>query len=93
MKEKIDISHIADLAQLSFTSEELDTFENDMAELLGLADKLRELDLTDTYYNTDNRESVFREDEPKDSLPAGEMIGAAKTSRDGYITVPRVVEE
>lgn len=92
MNRKIDASHIADLSQLYFAPEEIESLEKDMTELLQIADKLQDFDLTELCLYEDERKSVFREDESTGSLPVSEMIGAAKTSCNGYITVPRVVE-
>lgn len=91
---EINVDNIANLARLSFTDEEKIALSKDMNSIIAFADDLASV-------NTDGiraaahivpMSNVFREDIPESNFERDELIRAAKTTADGYVTVPRVVE-
>ncbi len=85
---KFDIEKIASLAMLSLSEGEKEALSRDMEEILLFASKVTAL--ADADAETLCRDTL-RADEPFPSLPREELLQNAKTSRDGCITVPRVI--
>ena len=95
MHPPVDIDRLADLAKLSLSPEERERLTKDMAALIAFADRLSAVETDgDTLPVSAPRDiPALREDTPAPSLPREELLRAAKTREDGYITVPRVVKE
>ncbi len=90
----IDIDNIANLARLSVTAQEKAAFAEDMQSIIGFANQLSEID-TEGIPVTAHvvpMKNVFREDIPQNEFDRDELLAAAPTRADGYVTVPRVVE-
>ncbi len=89
------IRELASPAQIALTDAEVSEFAGDMERLFSLADSLRDIPLTADA----ERDAAFadmnglREDKPIPCLPREELLRAAPCQRDGYIVVPRAVEE
>lgn len=92
---KIDIKHIAKLANLSLTSEEEGKFEKQLEETLATISQLNEV-------NTDNvkitsqvtgLENVMDEDTAKPSLSQKDALSNAKNTHNGFFVVKAVLEE
>ena len=68
--------------------------EKDMNGMIAFADHLSAVDTTgvDATAHIVPMKNVFREDVVEDDFTVDELLAAAKTKADGYITVPRVVE-
>jgi len=88
-----DVEHIAELARLKFSSEELDSFTHQLNQILEYVEKLNELD-------TENIEplshpvegnNAFREDELKPSINREEALKNAPDSDDEFFKVPKVI--
>jgi aspartyl-tRNA(Asn)/glutamyl-tRNA(Gln) amidotransferase subunit C len=90
----IDIDNIANLARLSITAEEKKAFAEDMKSIIGFANQLSEIDTdgVDATAHVVPMYNVFREDVAKNDFDREELLAAAPTKADGYVTVPRVVE-
>ncbi|MBU1101449.1 MAG: Asp-tRNA(Asn)/Glu-tRNA(Gln) amidotransferase subunit GatC [Bacteroidetes bacterium] len=90
---KKDIEHIAKLAKLKFTDEEMAKMEPQLNSVLEYMDKLSELD-------TDNVEplshpveniNVFRDDILKDSISTEDALRNAPKRDENYFKVPKVI--
>lgn len=91
---KIDVNSIANLARLTFDSSEEKTLAEDMNSIISFANKLSEAP-TDGVTAAEHivpMKNVFRQDAVRDDFEREDLLRAAKTQADGYITVPRVVE-
>ena len=90
----IDIDNIANLARLSITAEEKKAFAEDMKSIIGFANQLSEIDTdgVDATAHVVPMYNVFRADVAKNDFDREELLAAAPTKADGYVTVPRVVE-
>ena len=90
----IDVDHIAKLARLRFSGAEKKELAEDMVSIINFADSIAAI-------NTEGIEAtahiaplsnVFREDQAVSAFTRDELLKAAPTTADGYVTVPRVVE-
>ena len=89
-----EMEHIAVLARLDIAGERFDRLADDMQNIVGMVDKLQQLDLGDItdVINTERknalREHVVRQDYTPDELIAPN----APDFQAGGVAVPRVVE-
>ncbi len=90
-----DVAHVARLARLSLTDEELDTFTGQLAQVIEHADDVAALDLggvAPTAHPLPVR-NVLRADEPRPSLDRAAVLAAAPDVEDDRFRVPRIVGE
>jgi aspartyl-tRNA(Asn)/glutamyl-tRNA(Gln) amidotransferase subunit C len=91
---EIDIEHVARLARLALTPEEIAQLREQLPLILEHAAKVGEVaadDVPPTAYAIP-RANVYREDEPEPSLPRSEALANAPEQEDGRFKVPRIVE-
>lgn len=91
---QIDVPAVAGLARLAFSGNEMQGLQVDMKNIIAFANQLSEADTVDTVAaeHIVPMENVFRPDTVNHPFDREELLAAAKTKDDGYITVPRVVE-
>lgn len=91
---KEQVKHVAHLARLSMTDEEVEKFTNDLDKIIGFAEQLNELDTTGVEPTTHVLEltNVLREDEPKHWFTQEEALKNAPDSKNGQIRVPSILE-
>ena len=91
---EIDVDNIANLARLSFDDEEKKALAADMSSIIGFADSLADVDTEGIKpaAHIVPMSNVFRDDIPESKFERDELLAAAKTTAEGYVTVPRVVE-
>lgn len=91
----IDVAAVAKLANLDFSDKELKALEKEMNGIVDFANKLNSADTSgvDATAHIIPLKNVFREDTVTDEFTVEELLSATQTKADGYITVPRVVEE
>lgn len=90
-----DVAHVAHLARLDLTEDELDRFAGQLAAVLEHAGDLAVIDTagvppTAHPYPLEN---VFRDDLPGPSLDRDEVLGMAPAVEDGRFRVPRILGE
>ena len=102
-----DVAHVARLARLRLTDDELDTFTDQLARVLDHARDAASNDLTDVppthhpYPPQDVKgpdrgrqcQNVMRPDEVRPSLDRDEVLAAAPAAEDGQFRVPPVLGE
>lgn len=92
-----DVRHIAELARLDMADEELDTFTGQLNDILEYAAKLNELkqklEGVEPTSHAVPVKNVFRDDEPRPSIPAGDALSNAPDPRRNFFGVPRIIEE
>ncbi len=88
-----DVEHIAELARLKFSEEELQSFTEQMNEILTYVEKLNELDTENVEPLSHPVESnnVFREDEVKKSVSTEEALKNAPEKDEQFFKVPKVI--
>ena len=82
--------HVARLARLSLTDDELDTMVGQLSSILEHVQALSDLDLAavePTAHALDVR-NVTRPDEPRPSWPLDEVLANAPAPQDGAFRVP-----
>jgi aspartyl-tRNA(Asn)/glutamyl-tRNA(Gln) amidotransferase subunit C len=95
MKISIDeIRHLAHLARLEFTEQEMKEMQGDMDKILGFVAKINELDLEGVeplVYLSEER-NVLREDASKTLLTKDEALKNAPDKDSDYFRVPKVLQ-
>ncbi len=71
---KEQIKHLANLAQLELSDEELDKFSTQLSSILGYIDRIKDVTLSDIVKRNFKKVNTFREDEKPHE--AGEHRGA-----------------
>jgi aspartyl-tRNA(Asn)/glutamyl-tRNA(Gln) amidotransferase subunit C len=90
-----DVAHVARLARLELTDDELDRFTGQLAALLEHARDVEALDVADvppTSHPLPLR-NVLRPDEVGPTLDRDEVLAAAPAAEDGRFRVPPVLGE
>ncbi len=91
---EIDVDKIATLSRLNFSDTEKQAIKKDLSAVIEFADMLNEVDTTDIEPTAHvvPLQNAFRADEVDMSFDRDSLLANAKTKKDGYITVPQVVE-
>ena len=84
------VLHVAKLARLALTEEELERLETQLDAILDAVGKVSELDLTEVPPTSHPLElvNVFAEDEPHPSLPRDVALSLAPEVEAGAVRVP-----
>lgn len=89
-----EVRHVARLARLRLTEEELEKMQQELSSILQYIDALQEVDVTDVVPTAQVTDvvNVVRPDEVRPSLPVEEALGAAPHRQGDYFKVKRVLE-
>lgn len=89
------VAHIARLARLRFTPEQLEGFTEQFNQLIDYIEKLNEVDTEGVQPMTSVLEAVdvFRNDEPGEMLPQASALRNAPKKTEGFFSVPKVLGE
>ena len=90
----IEVEHVAWLARLELTDQEVDRLTNQLNSLMGHFEDLGKLDTQGVAPTSHSIPvwNVFREDIAGPSLTAEEAVSNAPESENNYFIVPQVVE-
>ena len=90
-----DVAHVADLARLHLSDEELDLFTGQLASVLDHAADVASLDLAGVEPTAHPLpvSNVFRSDEVRPSLDRDELLAQAPSVEDHRFRVPRILGE
>ena len=94
MPVEIDIEHVARLARLELTADEMARLREQLGAILEHAAKVGEVaaeDVPPTAYAVP-RSNVLRSDEVRESLPVEDVLANAPDREDDRFKVPRIVE-
>lgn len=98
MSERIsrdDVAHVARLARLDVTDEELERFTEQLGDILDHAAEVAALD-TEGVAPTAHPlplQNVLRPDDVQPSLDRDEVLAQAPSAEDGLFRVPRILGE
>jgi aspartyl-tRNA(Asn)/glutamyl-tRNA(Gln) amidotransferase subunit C len=90
-----DVAHVARLARLDITDDELTLFAGQLADVLNHADDVAALN-TEGVPATAHPlplKNVLREDVPRPSLDRAEVLAMAPSAEGGRFRVPRILGE
>ena len=90
-----EVTHIASLARLALSEEELTHLAGQLSAVLDHVDAIRELDIADLppMHHPLPLENVFRDDVPGPTLSRDEVLAAAPGTEEGRFRVPRILAE
>ncbi|MDA1358823.1 Asp-tRNA(Asn)/Glu-tRNA(Gln) amidotransferase subunit GatC [Glycomyces luteolus] len=90
-----EVAHLARLARLEVTDDELDAFAGQLDVILESMKTLAEVN-TDGVQPTSHAVplvNVFREDQPQPSLPRDAVLAGAPDTAEDRFRVPRILDE
>lgn len=90
-----DVQHIAKLANLTLTEDEVIKFQSQLSDVLDYFDILKKVDtknIEETHQVTGLR-NVYKNDEVKLSLSQNQALSNADKTHDGYFIVPAVINK
>ena len=87
---KDEVLHVARLARLELTDDEVGRFQEQLSEILDAVSKVRELDLADVPPTSHPLEiaNAWAEDVPRDCLPLDEVFANAPDRDGDYFRTP-----
>ena len=90
-----DVAHVARLARLDLTDDELERFTGQLGAVLEHAADIAALDIADVPPTAHPLPlvNVFRDDVPVPSLDRDEVLDQAPAAEDGRFKVPRILGE
>jgi aspartyl-tRNA(Asn)/glutamyl-tRNA(Gln) amidotransferase subunit C len=91
---KIDVLHIAKLANLPLKKEEIEKYEKQLSSILEYIEKLQKVN-TDNVKETSqvtNLENVIRDDAPTPSLSQDEALSNTNNKQNGLFKVKAIFE-
>ena len=91
---KEDIRHIANIAQIDFSDEELEKFAPNFDEIIELVNKIKEVDTegVEEVFQVNGTENNIREDKTGESLSQEEALENAATKKYGYFKLIKFVD-
>ena len=92
---KEEVLHVAKLARLEFSPEEIEKYQQELNDILNYIDMLGEVDAAEVQplSQVNNDVNNLREDEVRKSLTVEEALLNAPEAEDGAVIVPKVVGE
>ena len=92
---RADVEHVAFLARLGLTDEEIDRFQGQLNHILDQYAKLAELDTEaiPPTAQTIELENILRDDITRPSLPRDEILELAPQRSGDYYVVPPILGE
>lgn len=90
-----EVKHVASLAKLEFTDEELQKFTGQMDEIINMVEQLGEVDTTDVPVTSTVIEevNVMREDVAVKGTDRTLLMKNVPEEKDGLIKVPAIIDE
>lgn len=91
---KIDVKHVAKLANLPLKKDEERKFEKQLFDILNYVEKLKEVDTknVETTSQVTGLENITRDDKTKPSLTQKEALSNVKSVHNGFIKVKAILD-
>ena len=95
MIDRETVKHVARLARLGMTEEEVDVFASQLSVILENIAKLQEVDVSGVSptAHASRLNNVMRQDIPQPSFPPEVLLANAPEQEDNCLKVPAVLEE
>lgn len=89
-----EIIHIAKLASLNLTKEEISRYAKDMTDILEFAEIVNNLNTDDIKETVgiNGEYNVFRKDEIKQGISRDKLLKNAPSQDDGMFRIPKVIQ-
>ena len=89
-----EIDHLAQLARLDFSEEEVQQFRGQLASILSYVEMLNEVETAEVEPVTTvlPQVNVFLKDEVRNPLPKEDFLQLSPSSDHGHYKVPKVIE-
>jgi aspartyl-tRNA(Asn)/glutamyl-tRNA(Gln) amidotransferase subunit C len=89
----IDVTYVADLARLRLSPEEIATFQQQLADVLGYVGQLEQVDVSHvSLLGESDLKNQLRADETTPSLSPPEALANAPRQENNLFVVPRMIE-
>ena len=94
MIEKEQVKHIADLAKLTISEDEMSKYQKQLTDILTEIDKIVDVEIPndDIMISPSDNKNNYSEDVIESHISREDALLNAKHKRSDYITVPRVLE-
>ncbi len=91
---KIDVKHVAKLANLKVKDSDLPKFEKQLNEIVGYIEKLNEVDTEGVEITSQvtGLENVTRDDKSTESLTQEEALSGSNKTHNGLFKVPAILD-
>ena len=88
------VRHIADLAKLNVTSEEMSKYQQQLTDILTEIDKILKVDITndEIMISQSNNRNCYSDDVIESHISKSDALKNAKRVKGDYIVVPKVIE-
>jgi aspartyl-tRNA(Asn)/glutamyl-tRNA(Gln) amidotransferase subunit C len=95
MIDRETVKHVAKLARLGMTEEEIDIFGNQLSVILENIAILQEVDVSGVSptAHASRLSNIMRPDVPQPSYPPEVLLANAPDQEDNYLKIPAVLEE
>ncbi|MGJ9458367.1 Asp-tRNA(Asn)/Glu-tRNA(Gln) amidotransferase subunit GatC [Oceanobacillus sp. CF4.6] len=92
---KEQVKHVAHLARLAVTDEEVEKMADELSAIIGYAEQLNELDTDGVEPTTHvlDLKNVMRKDEPKEWITQEDALKNAPDQEDGQFRVPSIMAD
>ncbi|KRL00285.1 Asp-tRNA(Asn)/Glu-tRNA(Gln) amidotransferase subunit GatC [Liquorilactobacillus capillatus] len=89
------VAHVAGLAKLTFSKEELQKFTGQMDEIINMVQQLSDVDTTGVEVTTHVTDAVdtMREDKAVKGMDRELLMKNVPDHQDGFIKVPAIIDE
>lgn len=88
------VSHVAKLARLELTSDEVARYAQELSKILHLVDELYELNLPEKELEIiSEHPTLFRTDETKKLYEREELLSNAPQEEEGFFRVPKILDD
>jgi aspartyl-tRNA(Asn)/glutamyl-tRNA(Gln) amidotransferase subunit C len=93
--DQAQVRHVAKLARLELTDQEVAAFSTQLSAILEYVQKLNELDTTglEPLAHCLAIHNVFREDQVKPSLPPQQVLANAPDRDEQFFRVPKILDD
>ncbi len=92
---RADVEHVAHLARLHLTDDEIDRMQTQLSNILEAIETLRDVDTSHVGPTASviQLENVMRDDVVRPSLPLDQVLLNAPDQEDGYLRVNAVLDQ
>lgn len=90
-----DVKHVASLAKLEFSDDEIGKFTSQIEDIMNMANELRKIDTTgvEPTINVTDAVNIMRDDVATAPISREELMKNVPEHEDGFIKVPAIIKE